>query len=110
MTTYRTTDLAERPANSARSAVAAGEDGQYRDEESGLPGQYTILYWPGTDPQEKGETIGHADTLAAAWALVRDNRRRSRRCGWLWIQESRTGRALFDSRERPEAYRSQDDD
>ena len=74
-------------------------DSGYADEESDLRDDYSVQYWGGRMPERKGVTIGYADTLSAAWALVRDNRYRSRSMGWLWILDRTTDRALFDLRE-----------
>ena len=71
----------------------------YADEESDLQEDYSVQYWSGRMPERKGVTIGYADTLSAAWALVRDNRHRSGSMGWLWILDRTTDRALFDLRE-----------
>ena len=49
--------------------------------------------------KRKGSGLGYADTLAAAWALVQDNRHRNRPIGWLRIDERETDCALFEQQE-----------
>ena len=95
---YRTRERSRPNAYGGRDDVVTTEE-TYVDEESQLPHEFRIYYWAGLLPERRGELIGHADTLAAAWHLVRDQRHRARAIGWLWIEDCENDRAWFDLRE-----------
>ena len=75
--------------------AATGNDPYDHDETSCLPSRFEVRYWPWRTPERKGEVIGCADTLGAAWSLVRDREQVARGIGWLWILDRETGHARF---------------
>ena len=90
---------ADRRSVCLRETPDFGRSDGYQDERSCLPAGFEIYRWTGRMPERKGELVGQADTLKAAWALIRDRRHEARGIGWFWILDLQEDRAWFDLQE-----------